>query len=135
VPTDLGSDMPWCDDTLLGVAGWSRLDMRPICSLKGLNRSISCGFEPDTGKFLFFSSAFKSLTAKANNQHPAGHSYNSGNQPFISSNLETVLKLSGVGGGKEGVAGGAGDARDARLLTGDGTLIMLGTWDEQLLCE
>jgi hypothetical protein len=49
--------------------------------------------------------------------------------------LETVLKLSGVGGGKEGVAGGAGDARDARLLTGDGTLIMLGTWDEQLLCE
>jgi hypothetical protein len=59
--------MPWCDDTLLGVAGWSRLDMRPICSLKGLNRSISCGFEPDTGKFLFFSSAFKSLTAKANN--------------------------------------------------------------------
>jgi hypothetical protein len=57
------------------------------------------------------------------------------NQPFISSSLETVLKLSGVGGGKEGVAGGAGDARDARLLTGDGTLIMLGTWDEQLLCE
>jgi len=47
--------------------------------------------------------------------------------------LETVLILSGVGGGKEGVAGGAGEAR---LLTGDGTLIILGACcDEQLLWD
>jgi hypothetical protein len=45
------------------------------------------------------------------------------NLPFISSSLETALMLSGVGGGKEGVAGGAGEAK---LLTGDGTLIILG---------
>lgn len=33
-------------------------------SLKGFNRSISCGLAPDTGRLRFFSSAFKSLTEK-----------------------------------------------------------------------
>lgn len=33
-------------------------------SVKGFNRSISCGFEPDTGRFRRFSSTLRSLTAK-----------------------------------------------------------------------
>lgn len=33
-------------------------------SVKGFSRSISCGFEPDTGKFRRFSSTLRSLTAK-----------------------------------------------------------------------
>jgi hypothetical protein len=33
-------------------------------SLNGFRRSINCGFDPDTGKFLFFNSAFKSLTTE-----------------------------------------------------------------------
>lgn len=34
-------------------------------SVKGFSRSISCGFEPDTGKFRRFNSTLRSLTANA----------------------------------------------------------------------
>lgn len=34
----------------------------PSSPTNGLSRSISCGFDPETGKFRFFNSAFKSLT-------------------------------------------------------------------------
>ena len=39
-----------------------RLVSVPSSLVNGRSRSMSCGFDPETGRFLFFSSAFRSLT-------------------------------------------------------------------------
>ena len=51
---------------------------RPSCdvlteSQNGFRRSISCGFEPDTGRFLFLSSAFRSLTVQQQHNFRRAH--------------------------------------------------------------
>lgn len=74
-------------------------------SVNGFNLSISCGFEPDTGKFRRFNSTLRSLTARTTTSliyldnrsfsHPRSKRYS----PFMSSNLPKGLK----GGCSEGL--------------------------------
>jgi len=71
-------------------------------SVKGFSRSISCGFDPDTGKFRRFSSTLRSLTANANAMGLLSLSAfrdDNFDVPFMSSNLPKGLN----GGCSEGL--------------------------------
>lgn len=71
--------LAWELDSSVAIGPGVSIKMWPICvtcgpldielllddSVKGFNRSINCGFDPDTGKFRRFNSTLRSLTVSA----------------------------------------------------------------------